>query len=91
MLVAIWHMLTDGEVFDDLGSAYYDQRSHDRRLAYYLGQREQPIGAPIGIPLHSVPVWYQRRISKESGPSRRRNPFRQCRSEGLISPYAELG
>jgi transposase len=54
MLVAIWHMLTTGEVFHDLGSDYYDHRSHDRKLAYYRRQLEQLLGAPVQISLDSV-------------------------------------
>lgn len=56
MLVAIWHMLTTGEVFQDLGSDYYDQRSKEKKVAYYTRQLEKLTGAPVQIALAAVPA-----------------------------------
>jgi len=56
ILIAIWHMLTTGEVFHDLGSDYFDHRSYDRKVAYYLRQLEHLIGAPLPLPTAAAPA-----------------------------------
>ena len=52
MLKAIWHMLTTGEVYRDLGVDYYDERSKDRKIAYHTRQLEKLIGGTVQVALN---------------------------------------
>jgi transposase len=40
ILKAVWHMLTRGQDFKDLGDAYFESRSRDKRIAGLKGQLE---------------------------------------------------
>jgi len=51
MLKAIWHMLTTGEVYRDLGADYYDERSKDRKIAYHTRQLEKLTGSEVQVAL----------------------------------------
>ncbi len=51
MLKAIWHMLSTGEVYHDLGGDYYNQRNKDAKVAYHTRQLEQLTGATVQIAL----------------------------------------
>ncbi len=54
MLKAIWHMLTTGEVYQDLGATYYDERSKDRKIAYNRRQLEKLTGSAVPAILSAV-------------------------------------
>lgn len=54
MLKAIWHMLTTGEVYQDLGATYYDERSKDRKIAYHTRQLEKLTGSAIQVALSAA-------------------------------------
>lgn len=54
MLKAIWHMLSTGEVYRDLGADYYNQRNKDAKVAYHTRQLEKLTGATVQIALGGV-------------------------------------
>lgn len=54
LLVTIWHMLTTGEVYQDLGEDYYDQRSKDSKVAYHTRQLEKLTGGAVQVALNPV-------------------------------------
>ncbi len=51
MLKAIWHMLSTGEVYRDLGVEYYNQRNKEVKVAYHTRQLEKLTGATVQIAL----------------------------------------
>lgn len=51
MLKAIWHMLSTGEVYRDLGVEYYNQRNKEVKVAYHTRQLEKLTGAKVQIAL----------------------------------------
>jgi len=51
MLKAIWHMLSTGEVYHELGGEYYNQRNKDVKVAYHTRQLEKLTGATVQIAL----------------------------------------
>jgi len=51
MLKAIWHILSTGEVYHDLGADYYNQRNRDAKVAYHTRQLEKLTGATVQIAL----------------------------------------
>ncbi|MHB1651505.1 MAG: hypothetical protein ACYCVD_03390 [Desulfitobacteriaceae bacterium] len=36
MIIAIWHMLKNGEKYNDLGGNYYNQRNTEKKMAFHL-------------------------------------------------------
>lgn len=51
LLKAIWHMLSTGEVYHELGGEYYNQRNKDVKVAYHTRQLEKLTGATVQIAL----------------------------------------
>lgn len=51
ILIAIWHMLTYGTVYEDLGEDYFDKRRKDHKIAYHLRQLERLMGGSIHVAL----------------------------------------
>jgi transposase len=49
MLIAIWHMLTTGSFYDDLGEGYYDERHKERKIAYHARQLEKLMGGTVQV------------------------------------------
>lgn len=41
MLIAIWHMLTNGVFYDDLGGDFYSRRNPDKTKQRALNQLKQ--------------------------------------------------
>jgi len=52
LLVTIWHMLTTGEVYQDLGADYYDHRNKDSKVAYHTRQLEKLTGGAVQVALN---------------------------------------
>lgn len=51
ILVSIWHMLSKGVPYAELGGDYYDQRSKDTKVAYLTRQLEKLVGGVVRIEL----------------------------------------
>jgi len=47
ILVSIWHMLSHGVAYHELGADYYDQRSKDAKVAYLTRQLEKLTGGNV--------------------------------------------
>jgi len=60
MLVAYWHMFTNGETYRDLGGDYY-QRSDPERLTRRLIARLESLGHTVTLQPQSGVAWVSRR------------------------------
>jgi transposase len=49
ILVSIWHMLSQGVSYRELGADYYDQRSKEAKVAYLTRQLEKLTGGNVRI------------------------------------------
>lgn len=49
MLVSIWHMLSRGEAYQELGTDYFDQRNKEAKVNYLTRQLEKLTGATVQI------------------------------------------
>jgi transposase len=49
ILIAIYHMLTDGVMFKDLGADYYNQFNRERKIASYL-KKLKALGWEVPVP-----------------------------------------
>jgi transposase len=56
ILVSVWHMLSNGIPYADLGGAYYDQRSKETKVAYLTQQLEKLVGGVVHIEMQPVPA-----------------------------------
>ncbi len=54
ILISIWHILTNREPYEDLGSDYFDQRKKDSKVNYYVRQLEKLTGGAVSIALQPV-------------------------------------
>ena len=48
MLVAIYHILKDGVVFNDLGADYYNQFNRERKINAYL-KKLKALGCEVSV------------------------------------------
>jgi transposase len=51
MIVIIWHILTTGQPYQDLGADYYDQRKKESKTSYLIRQLEKLTGGSVSIEL----------------------------------------
>lgn len=56
ILVSIWHMLSQGVAYRELGADYYNQRSKESKVAYLTRQLEKLTGGAVQITLQATPV-----------------------------------
>jgi len=49
ILVSIWHMLSQGVAYRELGADYFDQRSKDAKVAYLTRQLEKLTGGNVVV------------------------------------------
>lgn len=55
MLVSVWHMLSRGEPYLDLGPDYFDQRKKESKVAY-LSKQLANLGFSVTLDPHPVPA-----------------------------------
>jgi transposase len=55
MLIAIWHMLTTGELYTDLGGDYYQRRDPERQTKRLVAQLER-LGHRVTLEQQAVPA-----------------------------------
>ena len=63
MVIAIYHMLKDGEVFKDLGVDYYMEHNPQRKIAYHLKNYKHWAG------LCQQPLWPNYIFYRDFSPS----------------------